>query len=283
MLSNVENLVKTETKKISLDKKTLRKSWWNWTSWGQICYNYERMMGLGFCHSMIPILKKLYPNDKQKQAEGMTRHLTFYNTENTWGCMIAGITAAMEEERANGGEIDDDAINNIKTALMGPLAGIGDAVTQGLVKVILLSMAVDLAMKGSAFGPIMFFILFSVYTLGVGYAGYFSGYKLGRNAVVKVLSGGLIKDITEGFGALGMMVLGGLVATKIPVTTPLAIAFGKDPTKIQNLLNQIMPGILPMAVLLGVYALLRKGVTPVKAMIILFIAGAVLALLHILA
>ena len=48
-----------EEKKIVLDKKTLRQSWWNWTCWGQICYNFERMMGLGFCHSMIPILKKL--------------------------------------------------------------------------------------------------------------------------------------------------------------------------------------------------------------------------------
>ncbi|MEM1484114.1 PTS system mannose/fructose/sorbose family transporter subunit IID [Oscillospiraceae bacterium PP1C4] len=280
--NNAVAAVKQDTQRITLDKKTLRKSWWNWTCWGQICYNYERMMGLGFCHSMIPILKKLYPNDKEKQAEGMTRHLTFYNTENTWGCMIPGIVAAMEEERANGAEIDDESINNIKTALMGPLAGIGDAVTQGLVKVILLSMAVDLSMKGSAMGPILFFVLFSAYALGVGYSSYFSGYKLGKNAVVKVLSGGLIKDITEGFGAMGMMVLGGLVATKIPVFTALSFQLGEKPTMIQDLLNQIMPAFLPMAVFLGVYALLRKGLTPAKTMGILFAAGAVLSLLHIL-
>ncbi len=274
--------VNEATPKVSLDKKTLLKSWWNWTCWGQICYNYERMMGLGFCHSMIPILKKLYPNDKEKQGEGMTRHLTFFNTENTWGCMIPGIVAAMEEERANGAEIDDESINNIKTALMGPIAGIGDAVTQGLVKVILLSMAIDLAMKGNPLGPIMFFVVFSIYALGVGYSSYFSGYRLGKNAVTKVLSGGLIKDITEGFGAMGMMVLGGLVATKIPITTSLSFTLGKDPTLVQNLLNQIMPGLLPMAAFLGVYAMLHKGLTPVKTMIILFIAGIVLSLLHIL-
>lgn len=280
--NNAAATVNSDTQRIVLDKKTLRKSWWNWTCWGQICYNYERMMGLGFCHSMIPILKKLYPNDKEKQAEGMTRHLTFYNTENTWGCMIPGIVAAMEEERANGAAIDDEAINNIKTALMGPLAGIGDAVTQGLVKVILLSMAIDLAMKGNALGPIMFFVLFSVYALGVGYTSFFSGYKLGKSAVVKVLSGGLIKDITEGFGAMGMMVLGGLVATKIPVSTALSFQLGEKPTMVQDLLNQIMPAFLPMVVFLGVYALLRKGLTPMKTMGILFAAGTVLSLLQIL-
>lgn len=267
-----ENTVK---KGVSLDKRTLRKSWWNWTCWGQICYNYERMMGLGFCHSMIPILKKLYPNNKEKLAEGMTRHLTYYNTENTWGCLIPGIVAAMEEERANGADVEDETISNIKTALMGPLAGIGDAITQGIVKVLLLSICIELALKGNPLGPVLYVVVFSAYALIVGYLCYMSGYKMGRNAVVKILSGGLIKEITEGCGALGMMVLGGLVATKIGVVTPIAFSIGESVTTLQSQLDLIMPALLPMALFLGVYALLRKGVTPMKVMLFIFIAGVV--------
>lgn len=270
-------------KTISLDKKTLQKSWWNWTCWGQICYNFERMMGLGFCHSMIPVLKKLYPDNKEKQAEGMTRHLTYFNTENTWGCMIPGIVAAMEEEKANGADVEDETINNIKTALMGPLAGIGDSITQGIVKVLLLTMGIELAMKGSALGPVLFVLLFSAYALIVGYVCYMSGYKLGKNAVVKILNGGLIKDLTEGCGAVGMMVLGGLVATKIGITTPLSFTLGEKVTEVQALLNQIMPSLLPLALFLGVYAMLRKGVKPMKAMLIIFLAAIVFSLLGILA
>ena len=52
----MEETVKTENQ-ITLSKKDLNKSWWYWVCWGQICYNYERMMGLGFCQSMIPVLK----------------------------------------------------------------------------------------------------------------------------------------------------------------------------------------------------------------------------------
>ncbi len=269
--------------KVTLDKATLRKSWWNWTCWGQICYNFERMMGLGFCHSMIPILKKLYPNDKQKQAEGMTRHLTYYNTENTWGCLIPGIVAAMEEEKANGAPVEDETISNIKTALMGPLAGVGDAVTQGIVKVILLAIGIELAMQGNVLGPIMFVVVFSVYALAVGYTCYMTGYKMGKNAVVKILSGGLIKEITEGCGAMGMMVLGGLVATKINIITPLTLTLGEKATEIQALLNQIMPALLPLALFFIVYGLLRKGVTPMKAMGTIFASGVVLSLIGVLA
>ncbi|WMJ84055.1 PTS system mannose/fructose/sorbose family transporter subunit IID [Oscillospiraceae bacterium LTW-04] len=275
-------ITENKTNTVTLDKKTLRKSWWNWTCWGQICYNFERMMGLGFCHSMIPIFKKLYPNDKQKQADGMTRHLTYYNTENTWGCLIPGIVAAMEEEKANGAPVDDETISNIKTALMGPLAGVGDAITQGIVKVILLAIGIELAMQGNALGPILYVLLFSAYALLVGYVCYMTGYKMGKNAVVKILSGGLIKEITEGCGAMGMMVLGGLVATKIRIATPLTLTLGEKVTEIQALLNQITPALLPLSLFFIVYALLRKGVTPMKAMGIIFVSGIVLSLTGIL-
>ena len=74
--------------------------------------------------------------------------------------------------------MEDDAISNIKTALMGPLAGVGDAITQGIVKVILLAIGIDLAMQGNPLGPILFVLVFSAYALGVGYTCYMTGYKM---------------------------------------------------------------------------------------------------------
>lgn len=273
----------TTGKKVSLSRSDLLKSWFIWNSFSNSCYNYERLMGLGFCHSMIPVLKKLYKNDKEKLTDGLTRHMAFYNTENSFGSMIGGITASLEEEKANGMEIEGEAISNIKTALMGPLAGIGDAVTQSMIKVVLLSICIDLAIKGLAIGPILFVLLFSAYAVGVSYFTYFSGYKLGKNAVTNLLSNNLVKVISEGFGAVGMMVLGGLVVSRIPISTPLAIIWGSSkPTPVQPILDSILPGLLPLSLFLGVYFLLKKGLSPTKTMIVIAAAAAVFSVLKIL-
>jgi len=266
-----------------LSKKALRRSWFNWQCWGQICYNYERMMGLGFCHSMAPVLKELYGADTSAMAAGLKRHLAYFNTENTWGSIIPGIMAAMEEERANGAGIDDDMMNNLKTALMGPMAGIGDSVTQGLVKVVLLSIAIGLASQGSALGPILLVALFSIYALGVGYFCYNAGYRFGRNAVTKLLAGGLVRELTEGLGAMGMMVLGCLVATVIPIACPLTLELATGTIEIQSVLDTILPRLLPLASFLVTYRFINKGTKPTVVIVAIFVISAILSPLGILA
>ena len=272
----------SDTKK-HLSKKTLRKSWFAWQSWGQICYNYERMMGLGFCHCMVPVLRELYGNDKEAIAAGLKRHLAYFNTENTWGSIIPGVTAAMEEERANGAQIDDDMENNLKTALMGPMAGIGDSVTQSLVKVVLLSIAIGLSTQGSALGPILLVVLFSAYALGVGYFCYMSGYKFGKSAVTKLLGGGLVKQLTEGLGAMGMMVLGCLVATVIPLTSPLTFDLATGTIEVQKILDTILPKLLPLVSFLVTYSAIKKGVKPTTVIVAMFVVAIVLSLTGVLA
>lgn len=266
-----------------LSKRTLRRSWFDWMCWGQICYNYERMMGLGFCHCMVPVLEELYGDDREAIAEGLKRHLIYFNTENTWGAIIPGITAAMEEERANGAEIDDDMENNLKTALMGPMAGIGDSVTQSLVRVVLLSIAIGLASQGSALGPVLLIVLFSAYALIVGYFCYMSGYRFGKNAVTKLLAGGFIKQLTEGLGAMGMMVLGCLVATVIPISCPLTFELASGTIEIQSILDTILPQLLPLVVFLLTYQAIKRGVKPTVVIAVMFLVSIVLSPLGILA
>ena len=268
-------------KKVTLSRSDLTKTWFSWICFSNTCYNYERMMGLGFCNTMLPVLKKLYGNDKSKLSEALTRHLTFYNTESNWGAMIPGIVSSLEEEKANGGVIEGETISNLKTALMGPLAGIGDSITQGLVKVILLGIGIDLALKGSALGPILFVVAFSAYALITSYICFFSGYKLGKNAVVNIMSGG-VKEISEALGAMSMMVLGGFVANNIGITTPLIFKFGQLSIKTQDILNTILPKMLPLSLFLVIYVLIRKGVKPVNAMLIIFGLGIVLSYFKIL-
>ena len=235
----------TETKKLT--NKELTSSWLRWVCFGQQCYNFEIMQGLGFTESMIPIINALYPEDKEKKKEALERHLTYYNTENNWGAAIAGIVASMEEEKANGAEISDSAISSLKAALMGPLAGI------------------------------------TVYTLGFSHYVYFMGYKQGKSSVTKLLANGKLAAVTDAMGVLGMMVLGNLIATSISLKTPLVIALGETSVVLQDVLNAILPCILPLAAVLACYKMVNKGMKPINIILVLFVIGIVGGLLGILA
>ena len=132
-----------EEKQSKLSKKDLNKAIWRWQFFSHANYNYERLQASSFALSMIPIVKKLYPNDKEKQVEAIQRHLGFFNTEPNFGAVIHGITVAMEEEKSDGAPISEEAINSIKVGLMGPLAGLGDTLTQGTIIPLLLAIGIN--------------------------------------------------------------------------------------------------------------------------------------------
>jgi len=110
-----------------LTKKDIDKAYFRWWMTAEISANNERMQGLAYGASMIPILEKLYP-EKEDLSEALKRHLAFFNTEATWGSMIFGSSIAMEEERAKNKKMPGEMITSYKTGLMGPVAGIGDTV-----------------------------------------------------------------------------------------------------------------------------------------------------------
>lgn len=133
-----------EENKIKLSKKDVWKAFLKWTFFSHSNYNYERLQASGILQSMSHIPEKLYPGNKEEQKKFMQRHMSFYNTEPHFGGIINGMVLAMEEERANGADIDDDAINNIKTGLMGPMAGIGDTLWQGTLQPIALAVGISI-------------------------------------------------------------------------------------------------------------------------------------------
>ena len=112
-----------EKKEIRLRKKDLLKSFAIWELTSEMCLNYERLMALGFCHAMTPILKRLYPN-KEDLSAALTRHMAFFNTENQWGAIIPGIVASLEEERANGADLSDDMDGMLAVGKLLPTLGL---------------------------------------------------------------------------------------------------------------------------------------------------------------
>lgn len=288
-------LSKKERLSVALRSTFLQGSW-----------NYERMQNGGWAFSIIPAIKKLYKTEEERSA-ALKRHLEFFNTHPYVASPVIGVTLALEEERANGAEVDDAAIQGVKVGMMGPLAGVGDPVFWFTVRPILGALGASLAMTGNILGPILFFVLWNVIRWGFMWYTQEFGYKAGAK-ITEDLSGGLLQKVTKGASILGMFILGSLVqrwvsisfqpvVSKVTLSEGAYIDWGKlpegakglqqafeqyasglslTPTKIttlQNNLDSLIPGLVPLLLTLFCMWLLKKNVSPIIIIIALFLVG----------
>ena len=295
MAENKIKLTKADRRSVMLRSQFLQGSW-----------NYERMQNGGWAYSLIPALKKLYPN-KDDASAALKRHLEFFNTHPYIAAPILGVTLALEEERANGVQIDDAAIQGVKVGMMGPLAGIGDPVFWFTVRPILGAIAASLATGGSVIAPLFFFFVWNIIRLGFLWYTQEFGYQKGSE-ITKDLSGGILQTITKGASILGMFVMGILVQRWTNINFPMVIskvkladgAFIKFPqgtvngaqlqevltamnkgvalssdkvTTLQDNLNQLVPGFAALLLTFLCMWLLKKKVNPIAIIFGLFAVG----------
>ncbi|WP_019554033.1 PTS system mannose/fructose/sorbose family transporter subunit IID [Propionispira raffinosivorans] len=253
--------MKHETRDTPLLKKSdVVKSFWLWMFFYVSNYNYERLMANGFVHALIPILRKLYGKDIEEFKLAMKRHLEFFNTEPHFGSIIGGMTIALEEQRAQGKPINDQMITGLKTGLMGPLAGIGDTLWQGTLTPILLSFALSLSAGGSLIGVGMYIVAMPLIMFTIAYNLWMKGYFLGREGLQKLMSGNMVQKVMSIAQTTGGIVLGGLTATFVTLSTPVELQLGEQALKLQaDVLDKLLIGLLPLAItLLTLYLLNRK-------------------------
>ena len=293
------------TKKLQLSKSDRQKVWWR-STFLQGSWNYERMQNLGWAYALIPAIKKLYTS-KEDRAAALERHLEFFNTHPYVAAPIIGVTLALEEERANGAEIDDTAIQGVKIGMMGPLAGVGDPVFWFTVRPILGALGASLAMAGNIVGPLLFFFGWNIIRMAFLWYTQELGYKAGSE-ITKDLSGGIIQKITKGASILGMFILAVLVERWVSITftvnlpaTQLSegayiefpkgnvtgtelqgilgdVASGLSLTStqtntLQGQLDSLIPGLMGLLLTFFCMWLLKKKVSPITIIIGLFIVG----------
>ncbi|AYF96379.1 MULTISPECIES: PTS system mannose/fructose/sorbose family transporter subunit IID [Streptococcus mitis group] len=293
------------TEKLQLSKSDRKKVWWR-SQFLQGSWNYERMQNLGWAYSLIPAIKKLYTT-KEDQAAALERHLEFFNTHPYVAAPIMGVTLALEEERANGVEIDDAAIQGVKIGMMGPLAGIGDPVFWFTVRPILGALGASLAASGNLVGPLLFFFGWNAIRMAFLWYTQEFGYKAGSE-ITKDMSGGILKDITKGASILGMFILAVLVqrwvSINFTVNLPgkqlaegayikfpegpvsgaelkgiLGQALGGlsldsvQPQTLQGQLNSLIPGLMGLLLTFLCMWLLKKKVSPISIILALFAVG----------
>lgn len=244
-----------------LNKKDIDKAAWSYIFFAQATQNFERMMGLAFCHVMEPILKKLYGEGSEEYQKSLERHMQFYNTEPQLGALIPGITIAMEESRAKGENVSEELIVNTKNALMGPFAGIGDSMLIGTYSPILLSIAMGLCIQdGNPIGPIFFGAVWLTTIVALQWYLFHKGYTMGIGAANMFFTNkSLVEKITTGLTMMGLIVIGGVAATTVKASVIYKYVNGDMTLSLQEqIFDKIMPGVLPLLLTLAVWYLMDK-------------------------
>lgn len=259
-----------ERKKIT--KKTLAKSFHHWYYGHLTCFSQEHMQTFGYLTSMLPIVEELY-KDKAEQKEAMQTYTAFFNTEPQLGVLVVGITAGLEEARANGDAVDGETINGMRAGLMGPIAGIGDSLVVGTLIPVLLGIALGLSKGGNPIGALFYILVWNVLIYGGMRFAYFKGYELGDKAV-EFLVGPKGQALRKAISVIGGMVIGAVAATWVSVTTSLELknADGEAFLKLQEKIDGVYPGLLTAGfITLCWWLMAKKKVSPNLVMLLLVV------------
>lgn len=311
-----ERRIKMANKDVKLSKSDRFKVMWH-SQFLQGSWNYERMQNGGWVYSLIPALRKLYP-EKKDMAKALERHLVFFNTHPYLASPVLGVTLALEEDKAKGAPVDDQAIQGVKVGMMGPLAGVGDPVFWYTIRPIVGALGAGMAMQGNILGPILFFLIWNIIRLAFMWYTQEFGYRAGTT-ITQDMSGGLLQKVTRGATMMGMFVLGSLIERWVTIKfkpvvsrTPIQkggyimwdkLAHGPRAiqqallqwnsgnglsltryrtTTLQSNLDSLIPGLAGLLLTFLCMWLLKKKVSPIWIIIGIFAVGVIFHVWHIL-
>lgn len=250
----------------------LSKAWWIWTFFNLSAFSMERMQAPSFVYMMSPILKRLYGDNPEEMRAALKRHMVFFNTEPQTGVIAHGVAASLEEQRAAGAPIDDEMINSVKAGIMGPMAGIGDAMIPGTLIPILLAIGMSLsADTGSVIGPIFYIIAYLIIILPLSFWLFKFGYDYGTSSMRQLAEGGFAR-VTATMAVLGLIVAGGIGAAITNLTLNWVYSEGELTIAVQDKMDIIFPKLLPLLITLWLWWGMRmRGWSINKALLYVFL------------
>ncbi len=264
-------------KKEILSKKIIRKCYFNWMLFNLSLYQPETMQAPALVKMFGDIREDLYPNNFEKQKELMERHLPFFNTEPFIGCLIPGIALGMEAEKASGGDVPDMLITSIKSALMGPFAGVGDALLPGTIIPILLAIGCGLSADGAITGAVFYAVVFLAIMLPLTWYLWNLGVNLGAKAAELILGNDLKDDLINALNIVGLMVVGCIACSYAKLN--LAWQYVKDGVVLVDLnalINGIWPKLPVFLAAMGTYYLMAKKNWTTGKVILLYLVIAII-------
>lgn len=253
--------VSGEAGKKKITKKELRQLFWR-SCQLDISWDYERQQHIAYSYGMTPVIRKLYSGEenKEKRIAALKRGLEFMACTPHLSTMLFGINAAMEEENATNPNFDGNSINAVKTSLMGPLAGIGDSLIPGTLRIIAAGIAISFAASGSILGPLLYLLVFNIPAFIIRYFGLKYGYGMGSSFIEKIAKSGIMGKVSYYAGIIGLMVIGGMICQQIWLDITLKVGSGDFAQPLTSYLDQIMPCLVQLGLFGIMYWLIGKKV-----------------------
>ncbi|MCK1165811.1 PTS system mannose/fructose/sorbose family transporter subunit IID [Streptococcus uberis] len=246
-------------------------------------FNYSNYQGLGYANVIFPALKKHYGDDKKALAEAVEENIEFYNTNPHFLPFVTSLHLAMIDN-----DRPEEEVRGIKMALMGPLAGIGDSLSQFCLAPLFSTIAASLATDGLVLGPILFFVCMNVILTTIKLITGHYGYKLGTGFIEKLSE--QMEVISRAANIVGVTVISSLAATQVKLSIPYTFAPDKVTSAsqkivtVQGMLDKIAPAMLPVLYTFLMYYLIKhKKWTTYKLVILTVIIGIIGSWLGILA
>jgi PTS system mannose-specific IID component len=230
----------------------------------QLGWNYERMQASGYLYMILPQLRKMYGDGTPELKQMMKLHTQFFNTSPFFHTIITGFDLALEEKE---GVASADAVNGIKTGLMGPFAPLGDTIFGSLVPAIMGTIAATMATQGQPWGIFLWIAVAVAYDIFRWKQLEFA-YKEGVKLITTMRD--TLQAIIDAASVLGVFMMGALIATMINFEITWAPTIGEKVIDIQDIMNTIFPRLVPAIFTGFVFWLLgRKGMNSTKAILIL--------------
>ena len=244
--------------------------------------SYTDMQGMGYTFSILPALKKIYANNDDKLYESALRNTALFNTTPHIATFIMGMSLALEEENSVDPDFNVEAISSLKAALMGPVAGIGDTLYWGTFRVIAAGIGLSLATQGNILGPILYFLIYTTLHFIGRYGGIRLGYSMGAKAMEKAYEGNYLEKFTLAASIVGLMSIGSMTSSLVNFKISAIFKTAGGTINVQNILNDIFPGLLPLGLTFLMYYLLKKKVKVIWLILGIFVLAIAGVYLNIL-
>lgn len=223
------------------------------------------MQSLGFAFSLLPVLRRLYP-DREVRGSRIREHMAYFNTQPYMAAFILGAVSKREEALAEGNK-RPEFVAEFKTTLAGPLGAVGDSFFWGGVRPLSAALSVAFLLPGMWWAPLFYLLFYNFWHLGGRIWLLSLGFRSGGDISV-FLARFNLPMTAQVFKAMTLGVIGcllGLSATWMPAIRP---AGG---------LAEVPQAVLSLAATMGLVAVLRKWGSPIKLMLILAGVSLVLA------
>ena len=252
----------------NLDKKTLNKMVWRSCNL-QGSFNYERMQANGWLYSILPGLLAIHGEDTEDLKISMGHNLEFFNTHPFLVTFVMGIGLSLEQQKA-----DIATIRAVRVAAMGPLGGIGDAIFWFTLVPIAAGICSNMAIEGNVMGPVLFLLIFNAVQFAVRFFLMYWSYNLGTKAIELLTANA--KEFTRAASMLGVFIVGALTSNYGGTTLNSDLVVEATGKSVQSILDGILPKLIPLALTLGLFFLMKKKKwTPVMCIGALLVLGLV--------